>query len=99
MAFIWLCISLLLHKSVVGGRHSVRLQRFDEVVSRQFSKSINEHVLDMLNTRYLITPAKGGQPQAADKPEESHHRNLSRHCSLVFGQVTLYFFSENSAIV
>lgn len=43
------------HKSV-GGRHAARLQRYDELLTAQFSSSLNEHVLDMLNTKYLIVP-------------------------------------------
>jgi len=39
----------------VGGFHSARLRRFDELVENQFSKSINQDVLDMLNTKYIIT--------------------------------------------
>ncbi|WP_183552204.1 YfhO family protein [Mucilaginibacter sp. AK015] len=39
----------------VGGFHSARLRRFDELVENQFTKSINEDVLDMLNTKYIIT--------------------------------------------
>jgi len=43
------------HKSV-GGRHSARLQRYDEMVSRQFDGKISQPVLDMLNTKYMIVP-------------------------------------------
>lgn len=42
------------HKTV-GGFHSARLRRFDELMNNQFSKSINSDVLDMLNTKYIIT--------------------------------------------
>lgn len=50
----------IFHKSI-GGRHSARLQRYQEMLDRQFSKTINEPVLDMLNTKYLIVTdtAKG----------------------------------------
>lgn len=41
------------HKSV-GGRHSARLQRYDEMVSTQFNGKINEPILDMLNTKYIL---------------------------------------------
>ncbi len=34
------------HKSV-GGRHSARLQRYDEMVSTQFNGKINESILDI----------------------------------------------------
>jgi hypothetical protein len=39
----------------VGGFHSARLRRFDELVENQFTKSVNQDVLDMLNTKYIIT--------------------------------------------
>jgi len=42
------------HKTV-GGFHSARLKRFQELVDKQFTKSINQDVLDMLNTKYIIT--------------------------------------------
>jgi hypothetical protein len=38
----------------VGGFHSARLRRFDELIESQFSKSVNHDVLDMLNTKYII---------------------------------------------
>ncbi|WP_443936914.1 YfhO family protein [Pedobacter sp. MW01-1-1] len=42
------------HKTV-GGFHSARLMRFQELVDHQMTKSINQDVLDMLNTKYIIT--------------------------------------------
>ncbi|MBW4890171.1 hypothetical protein KXQ82_10610 [Mucilaginibacter sp. HMF5004] len=42
------------HKSI-GGYHAAKLKRFDELQSSQFSKSVNQDVLDMLNTKYIIT--------------------------------------------
>ncbi|MCX2573983.1 YfhO family protein [Pedobacter sandarakinus] len=42
------------HKTV-GGYHAAKLKRFDELIQNQFSKSINHDVLDMLNTKYIIT--------------------------------------------
>jgi len=42
------------HKTI-GGYHAAKLKRFDELIQNQFSKSINQDVLDMLNTKYIIT--------------------------------------------
>jgi len=42
------------HKSV-WGYSAARMKRFDEVIDNQFSKSMNQDVLDMLNTKYIIT--------------------------------------------
>jgi len=42
------------HKTV-GGYHAAKLKRYDELIQNQFTKSINQDVLDMLNTKYIIT--------------------------------------------
>ncbi|MEO8795640.1 MAG: hypothetical protein ABI390_09240, partial [Daejeonella sp.] len=52
----------LFHKSV-GGYHAAKLKRYQEVLDKQFSKSINEDVLDMLNTKYIITADQSGESQ------------------------------------
>ena len=39
----------------IGGYHAAKLKRFDELIDNQFSKGINHDVLDMLNTKYIIT--------------------------------------------
>lgn len=42
------------HKSV-SGYSAARLKRYEEVYLNQFTKSVNQDVLDMLNTKYIIT--------------------------------------------
>lgn len=41
------------HKSI-GGYSAARLKRFDELIENQFSKTLNQGALDMLNTKYFI---------------------------------------------
>lgn len=48
------------HKTV-GGYHAAKLKRFQEVIEKQLSASMNQDVLDMLNTKYFITQGKEGQ--------------------------------------
>lgn len=41
------------HKTI-GGYHAAKLKRYDELIQNQFSKSVNQDALDMLNTKYFI---------------------------------------------
>jgi hypothetical protein len=42
------------HKSI-GGYSAARLKRYDELIDNQFTSGVNQDVLDMLNTKYIIT--------------------------------------------
>lgn len=50
------------HKSL-GGYHAAKLKRYQEVLDKQFNGAINEDVLDMLNTKYLITSDQNGEKE------------------------------------
>ena len=41
-----------------GGYSAARLKRYDELITNQFSKSVNHDVLDMLNVKYIIVPSQ-----------------------------------------
>ncbi len=50
------------HKTV-GGYHAAKLKRYQEVLDKQFNNAINEDVLDMLNTKYVILNDPQSQSQ------------------------------------
>ena len=50
------------HRSV-GGYHGAKLARYQDLID-SYLTNVNDGVLDMLNTRYLIIPGKDGQPEA-----------------------------------
>jgi hypothetical protein len=58
------------HKSL-GGYHAAKLKRYQEVLDKQFNGSINEDVLDMLNTKYIITSDETGQKQTVQNRDSA----------------------------
>lgn len=49
------------HRSV-GGYHAAKLQRYQDLIDHQLYR-LNPSVINMLNTRYLITQGEDGKPQ------------------------------------
>ncbi len=48
------------HRSV-GGYHGAKLSRYQDIIDTYFASSINYEVLDMLNTRYIISTDESGE--------------------------------------
>ncbi|MEG1573991.1 MAG: YfhO family protein, partial [Bacteroidales bacterium] len=55
------------HKSI-GGYSAAKLRRYDDLIIYQLSKG-NIHVINMLNTKYIITKDKNGEIIAMHNPE------------------------------
>lgn len=48
------------HKSL-GGYHAAKLQRYQDIIDRHLNKN-NQNVMNMLNTKYIITPGQNNVP-------------------------------------
>ncbi len=55
------------HKSI-GGYSPAKLRRYQDIIDYYFSRGINENVINMLNTRYLIVPDEEGREAVQKNP-------------------------------
>jgi hypothetical protein len=56
------------HRSV-GGYHAAKLHRYQDIIDRYLSSSLNMPILNMLNTRYFIVPNEAKQPVVQRNPD------------------------------
>jgi hypothetical protein len=71
------------HKSV-GGYHAAKLSIYQDLIENQLSRQpINQGVLDMLNTKYIIAPDSTGRPFVQQNPYACGHAWFVRNVQYV----------------
>jgi hypothetical protein len=53
----------------VGGYSPAKMEIYQDLIDHQLSKGFNAQVLNMLNTKYIITPAQKAPPQVIPNPQ------------------------------
>ncbi|RQP10006.1 MAG: hypothetical protein EAS48_08020 [Chryseobacterium sp.] len=55
--------------SSVGGYHAAKLRRYDDLINHYFSQGADPKILNLLNTKYVVTQDEEGNLQSMINPE------------------------------